>query len=139
MLCNAPVAEKGRDRAENTSAVSSLADMEQYDRQRLFRRMVRSCEFNAQQLARHCGIGLRQLERHFKEAFGRPPKDWLNEQRMIAATILLKETRNVGLVARHLGYSRQSNFSREFKRRHGVTPSQYLAIFQRLNQMSHFE
>src|ERR1043165_1957953 len=79
--------------------------------------------YGARQLAELCGVSLRQLERHFKVSFKRPPQDWLNEARCREAEKLLLNGHKANAVAHRLGFKRASHFSRFFKQHTGRPPS----------------
>jgi len=98
-------------------------------------RLAREAKFNAADMAAYCGITLRQLERLSQQTFACTPQYWLDEQRMIAADILLRETDTIKEVAFQLGYSHPSLFSRQFRRHFGLTPSQFIQQRRRLDRL----
>jgi len=101
---------------------------------RAWLRLGREAKFNASDMAAHCGITLRQLERHAQTTFGCPPQQWLDEQRMIAADILLREAETIKEVALQLGFSQSSHFCRQFRKHFGLTPTQFLKQCERLDR-----
>jgi AraC family transcriptional regulator len=103
-------------------------------KKRAWLRLAREAKFNAADMAALCGITLRQLERHAQQVFGCPPQQWLDEQRMIAADVLLRETDTIKEVAIQLGYSQASHFCRQFKQYFGFTPSQFIKQCRRLDR-----
>lgn len=75
-------------------------------------------------------IGINQcyLKKGFKEIFGMTVYDFVQEQRMLKAKLLLKQnTYSVSQVAEQIGFSSTSNFSNAFKKYAGVFPSELLA------------
>jgi AraC-like DNA-binding protein len=90
-------------------------------------RLAKECLYDERLVARRCTVSVRQLQRYFLDDFGRSPKAWLNEQRMVAARNLLFEGNPVKMVASQLGFKQPSHFCREFKRSYRMTPSEYLA------------
>ncbi len=94
------------------------------DRQQRWLRLAGQSAYKASNLASISGVSIRQLERYFQEDFGSSPRVWLNEQRMIAARQLLPEAESVKAVAFDLGFKQCSHFCREFKRYHGIRPSE---------------
>ena len=89
--------------------------------------MAEEAGYNAKQLAKRCGVSLRQLERFFPKATGKTPQQWLNYLRQQKAFELLTSGQSVKEVSIRLSYKQSSHFSREFKRFHGVPPSELLA------------
>jgi len=76
-------------------------------------------------LARHAGIGTEQLRRLCVRHLGASPMQHLTRLRMRRAAALLGSGgRNVGDVARAVGYDNAFAFSTAFRRHHGVPPSQ---------------
>ena len=65
---------------------------------------------------------------HFCRMFGRSPMSLLREVRLRRASELLATTRlPVEAVARSVGFSSRSNFSRMFREMYGVDPSGFRA------------
>lgn len=88
--------------------------------------LLRDCKWN---VARICGmleIGERTFARIALRSLGITPKDWLCRLRAVNARRLLRETGKVEPVASMLGFGHVADFSREFRRQTGVTPSFYL-------------
>jgi AraC-like DNA-binding protein len=86
--------------------------------------LAEKSNYSATNLAQRCHVSLRQLERYFMDAKGQSPHHWLNELRQTKALVLIQRGKAVKEVAAQLGYSQAANFSREFKRHHGVSPSE---------------
>jgi len=80
--------------------------------------------YNPKNLADRCGVSLRQLERFIPQATGKTPQRWLNDLRQQKACELIASGQSVKEVSIRLGYKQSSHFSREFKRFHGVPPSE---------------
>jgi transcriptional regulator GlxA family with amidase domain len=57
----------------------------------------------------------RHLRRVFKEGIGIAPKDWLRQERMVAARSLLREGSPIKEVAIDLGFTTARMFSRDFQ------------------------
>src|SRR4029079_17950348 len=85
--------------------------------------LAQAARFDANELARLCQISTRHLERQFRRRLGRPPQDWLNERRIMAATPLLLSGLPVKAVAFEVGFKQPSHFSRHFKLRFQMSPS----------------
>lgn len=66
------------------------------------------------------------LTTRFRKATGLPVMECVLEKRMDAAKYLLEHSSQpVRAVAEHIGYTDLSLFSRQFRRRYGVSPSQW--------------
>ena len=90
--------------------------------------------YQAGSLAKRLGLGLRQLERHFRQEFDQSPKAWLQQQRMIYAQYVVLGTSSLKEASSELGYDNPTNFARDFKRWYGMTPSQFLVSHRRHQQ-----
>lgn len=73
-------------------------------------------------------IGLRQLEREFKEKIGMTPKKYLRISRLIQVHRLLESSKELNLteIAYQTGYTDQAHFIRDYKSIIGETPSIYV-------------
>jgi AraC-like DNA-binding protein len=87
--------------------------------------MARQAAYRAELLANRLKICPRQLQRYTQEIFGYSPQRWLNEQRLSEAAVMLRKDHLIKTVALDLGFKCVSHFSREFKLRYGVPPSQF--------------
>ena len=95
-----------------------------------------AAHYNAGELAKLCGLSVRQLERHFHGNLGRTPQDWLNEQRIKAAQHQLLLGQSVKRVALELGFKQVSHFCRQFKSFNNLTPSQFARQSQTENYVA---
>ncbi|MDQ6609353.1 MAG: helix-turn-helix transcriptional regulator, partial [Bacteroidota bacterium] len=79
------------------------------------------------ELSIQIGINQCYLKKGFKELFGTTVYDFVQEQRMLKAKMLLSTTAlSVSQVADTIGFSSASNFSGAFKKYAGVFPSELL-------------
>jgi AraC-like DNA-binding protein len=90
--------------------------------------MARQAEYRAGALSQKLGISRRHLERITERRFGRSPQNWLDEQRMMCAVVMLKERRSVKSIASDLGFKWVSHFCIKFKRHHHLSPTAFLAL-----------
>lgn len=73
------------------------------------------------------GCSRRTLQYHFRAAHGCTPMQWLRRRRLQVALERLQAGEGcppLGDIARSVGYTNPSAFSRDFKRAHGLRPSQ---------------
>jgi AraC family transcriptional regulator len=89
-----------------------------------------AARYDAKELAKLCNLSVRQLERDFHRCLGRPPQNWLNEQRIKVAQQLLLSGQPVKVVALELGFKQPSHFCRQFKSQLNLTPSQFVSQAQ---------
>ena len=84
--------------------------------------------WTASLLARHAGMSRSAFYERFSELVGESPAQYLLERRMALAAFRLGDaSTSVAEVARAVGYRSESSFSKAFKRRYGVPPSEYEA------------
>lgn len=77
-------------------------------------------------LARLSGFSLRQFGRHFIEAFGTTPQQFIMKTRVQAACEeLRKSDTDLASLAINLGFYDQSSFTLHFRKHMGVTPLQF--------------
>ena len=78
-------------------------------------------------LAELCGVSEVYLRRLFGQFYGMSPKEYIVKKRIDYAAVLLKSGDfSVGEVATLCGYSEPCFFSRDFKRRKGIAPKDFL-------------
>lgn len=78
-------------------------------------------------LAKQAGLNDRKLKQGFRAVFGTTVFGYLHDYRMVQAKQLLEEQRmNVNEVSRAIGYASRSTFYKAFKKKFGVSPSNYL-------------
>lgn len=82
--------------------------------------------FRVESLARQCGYGADHFTRIFRAETGYSPKDFVVRARLDRAMALLRESsQTLGQIAESLGYADIGFFSRQFKARLGVNPSEF--------------
>jgi len=92
--------------------------------------LAKQCDYKASKIARCVGISTRQLSRRAQKLFGRSAHAWLNDQKLLTAPPLLKQSVSIKWVARELGFKQESHFSRKFKQRFGCSPKNYLIAWR---------
>ncbi len=80
-------------------------------------------------LANLVGISRYHLIRSFKQVYGLSPHAYLIDARIKQAKIELRRGQALADVALNLGFSDQSHFQHQFKKRLGVTPRRYQSAF----------
>ncbi len=93
--------------------------------------MARRAQFASHRMARLCGFSERQLRRHAQRRLGRSLQGWLEEQRLVAAGPMLRESRSVKVVAIDLRFKQLSHFSRQFTRFYGLSAREFLRLHER--------
>jgi len=87
--------------------------------------LAEAAHYDANELAKLCGVSTRQLQRHFRRSFHCSPQSWLNERRLDLARDLLLSGESIKKVALDLGFKQPSHFCRQFKSRNKMTPSEF--------------
>lgn len=77
------------------------------------------------ELAKELGLSWRQLERRFHQGLGCTPQAYHGERRLLHARSLIQDTRHaITDIALACGFTSHSSFTRAFRKRFGITPSQ---------------
>jgi transcriptional regulator GlxA family with amidase domain len=84
---------------------------------------AKQAKWSAAALARQCGVSVRTLHRYFLKHLRQNTKLWLAEQRHHNARELLSKGASVKETAACLGYQHPNNFTRYYKSRAGILPS----------------
>jgi AraC family transcriptional regulator len=80
-------------------------------------------------IARECGISRSHFARAFAISAGRPPHQWLLDQRVNLARQLLGDSElSIGEIAVRCGFADQSHFTRVFAAKVGLTPGRWRRI-----------
>ena len=78
------------------------------------------------QLAAEHEISVSHLQKLFKQVYGVPVYHYIKEYRLEQAAVeLVRGAKPVTQIAQSAGYDNASKFSECFKKRYGITPSQY--------------
>ncbi len=73
------------------------------------------------------GRSLAGFKRDFKRTFGKPPRHWLQERRLLEARHLIeKKNQKPSAFYLDLGFESLAHFSHSFKRKFGKAPSDWL-------------
>ena len=81
---------------------------------------------NLDELAKMAGLNRNKLNEQFRLLFGDTVFSWLREQRLQNARQLLDDSQiSVQAIAETCGYVSPPQFSRAFKQRFGLSPSEY--------------
>jgi AraC-like DNA-binding protein len=77
-------------------------------------------------LAAKTGVSRAALARRFTTLVGQPPMTYLREQRLALAADLLRDPgTTLGAIAGRVGFAHAFALSTAFKKRHGISPSEY--------------
>ncbi|GLZ75209.1 AraC family transcriptional regulator [Actinorhabdospora filicis] len=90
-----------------------------------------AAEHHVDDLAARARMSRRSFDRHFRQATGTTPAQWLRHQRLLAAQRLLEETGlPVEAVARRCGYPSAAALRPHFAGVFGVSPASYRRTFR---------
>lgn len=87
--------------------------------------IAREGEYRMASLCDRIGVSERHLRRVFEDGIGIGPKDWLRQERMVAARLLLREGSPIKEVAIDLGFTTSKMFSRDFQLFYGLKPTDF--------------
>lgn len=87
--------------------------------------IAREGEYRMSALCDRIGVSERHLRRVFEEGIGISPKEWLRQERMVAARVLLRNGTPIKEVAIDLGFSTAKMFSRDFQNFYGLRPTDF--------------
>lgn len=87
--------------------------------------IAREGEYSLSALCDRVGVSERHLRRVFEEGIGISPKEWLRQERMVAARNLLRHGSPIKEVAIDLGFTTSKMFSRDFQAFYGVRPTDF--------------
>lgn len=87
--------------------------------------IAREGEYRMSCLCDRISVSERHLRRVFEEGIGIAPKDWLRQERMVAARSLLREGSAIKEVAINLGFTTARMFSRDFQLFYGMKPTDF--------------
>jgi len=85
---------------------------------------------NLDQLARIAATNRTTLNQEFQKHYSMSVFDWLREQRLLKAALLLRTSNESVLdIARNVGYTSHAGFTTSFHQRFGVSPRDYRSSF----------
>lgn len=87
--------------------------------------IAREGEYRMAALCDRIGVSERHLRRVFEDGLGISPKEWLRQERMVAARSLLRAGSPIKEVAIDLGFTTAKMFSRDFQTFYGVKPTDF--------------
>jgi AraC-like DNA-binding protein len=90
--------------------------------------LAHQANWSVAELAKQCEVSKDSLRRHFFKLFGKPPGDWLAEERNYQALELLRDGFSIKKTSTFLGYKHQRNFSRKFKMYWGICPTFHATV-----------
>jgi AraC-like DNA-binding protein len=99
--------------------------------------LAERCGYRLDELTAACNLSPRRMRHSFRAWLACTPREFLREERLKAARRLLQSATSVKEVAYTLGFPQESQFSRDFKARFGVSPSALKALLQHTDVPSH--
>jgi len=103
-----------------------LFDFSEAHKMDLEKFMLSNYHFNVpvEKFAQLTGRSLAGFKRDFQKTFGIPPRQWLQEKRLVEARHLIeKKNRKPSAIYLDLGFESLSHFSHAFKKRFGKSPT----------------
>ncbi len=94
--------------------------------------VAKEAGYNSSKIAQRLGISERHLRRHIRSSLGCSLREWLDERRLTDAVSLLRTNKTFKEVAHDLGFKQQSHFTRKFKERYGMNPSEFSGMYARV-------
>ena len=87
-------------------------------------------DISFEELAHLCNMSLSTFKRYFKKIYGATPLEYITDRRLEESKKLLA-TSNQAIVdiALDSGFKTMSHYSRKFKEKYGIPPSQYKLTF----------
>ena len=108
---------------------SFLFDFSEPHKLDLQKLMLHNFHYNIpiEQFAELSGRSLSAFKRDFVKMFGAPPRQWLQDRRLLEARhILITKEAKLSAIYLDLGFESLAHFSRSFKKKFGITPSEYV-------------
>jgi AraC-like DNA-binding protein len=87
--------------------------------------IAREGQYKMASLCDRIEVSERHLRRVFEDGLGISPKDWLRQERMVAARALLRQGSPIKAVAHDLGYTTAKMFSRDFQAFYTMKPTDF--------------
>jgi AraC-like DNA-binding protein len=87
--------------------------------------LIHESSFRIEKVILGLGVGRRTFERAVEGSIGIPAGIWLRQQRAVESRHRLRAGSTVKELAAEYGFRHQWDFSAEFKRWHGVSPSRF--------------
>ncbi len=88
-------------------------------------RLAKEAGYRADELAARLQVSTRLLRRVFQDDLGISLKSWLVEARAVEIRRLLLGRESIAEIAASVGFSHPKEMAREFRKIHGMTPSDY--------------
>ena len=85
--------------------------------------IAKQAQYRPRQMANHCAVSLRTVQRHFRKHYSLSVTEWLRDVQMEEAKRRLLAGDSVKAVAIALGFKQASHFSHVFKASFGIAPS----------------
>jgi len=112
----------GNIQKTNNPLETKIIEAEKYIRKNYMRPL------NLDTLSRQFGFSRSGFRRYWESKFSVTPGAAINQLRLERASHLLSDTKmNVGAVARTVGFNDSLYFSRKFRQRYGLSPTQFKA------------
>ena len=109
-----------------TTFMGGVRQFNPVEEARLYIKQKIDDDITVAEIAGHVGMNPEYCTKLFKKATGLTLKEYIVQEKMDAAKVLLKTTDlPITLISSHVGYGNYSNFTRSFKQITGMTPMEY--------------
>lgn len=95
---------------------------------RLKKRILKSLQYQwkIEEMSKITNLSTRHFQKTFKTIIAMSPMSWLQEKRLEKARELLEtDSEQINQIGFKVGMSDHSHFTRNFKKKYGVTPTEY--------------
>ena len=97
-------------------------------------------QWTVEEMASTVEVSIPHLQKVFKDSIGIPPITYLRELRLEKARELLeKGFQNITEIRHAVGIHNDSHFTRDFKQKYGVTPTEYRRQLGEKNETKTFD
>jgi AraC-like DNA-binding protein len=90
--------------------------------------MIQNAGYRVGGLADLLGVSVRTVQRAFKKTLGVSVKTWAMQCREVDMCKRLEDGQSIKQITYEVGFSHSKQIAREFRKSHGITPSEYRRV-----------